>query len=323
MNFVSVIIVNYNGEKHLDDCLNSLLSQDYPEHEVIIVDNASLDRSEEVVRKYKVVKFIKLEKNLGLAEGCNVGARASKGEYLCFLNNDMRFEPDFIRHLVKGLDSSPDIFAVDALHYNWAGDKILHAGIVLRKASPFKGHIPGFLTDSAAIIDRKIEIPWGCLANLMVKRDKFFQLGGFDSTFFIDFEDVDLCWRAWLRGWRTVYVPEARAYHKVGMSSDEYQTANFTQRVNPRRALGQHKNYMRFIFKTMNIDIILKMLLVAIPARIIGYFIKGRVDLLWAQMKAFASIIVEFKDILNERKNIQNNIVLTNNSLFDKFLKQA
>jgi len=320
MKKVSVVIVNYNGEKHLDDCLSSLLSQDYPEMEIIVVDNASSDRSEEIVRKYKGVKFIKSEKNLGLAEGCNVGARESNGEYICFVNNDMRFERDFISKLAEVLDSSSDIFAADALHYNWSGDRILHAGTVLRKTSLYKGHIPGFLSNPVAVIDKKLDVPWGCLANLMVKRDMFFELGGFDSTFFIDYEDADLCWRAWLRGWKTVFTPFAKAYHKVGMSSDEFQKVELKEKINQKRALSQHKNYIRFILKTMDINIIIRMLLIAVPARIIGYFIKGRYILLWAQMRSLIITIVELKDIIKERRNIKHNLVLTNSYLFDKFL---
>ncbi len=312
MKFVSVIIVNYNGEKYLDDCLSSLQSQDYAEYEIIIVDNASSDRSEEIVKKYRDVKFIKLDKNLGLAEGCNVGARESKGEYLCFVNNDMRFEPDFIRHLANALSREPDIFAVDALHYNWEGDRVLHAGAVFRRVALFKGHLPGLKLDPVAIVDRKIDVPWGCLANLMVKREQFLQLRGFDSTFFIDFEDVDLCWRAWLRGWRTVYVPEARAYHKVGMSSE-------VSGMNVRRAFHQHKNYMRFILKCMDLNIIIKMFF-SLPLRAAGYLVKGRFDLLRALLKAILKITLEWREILMERAEIIKNKKVPNKFLFKKFL---
>ncbi len=312
MNFVSVIIVNYNGEKYLDDCLSSLLYQDYPEYEIIVVDNASSDRSEEIVKKYNKVKFIKLDNNLGLAEGCNVGARASKGEYLCFVNNDMKFEPDFIRNLANALSSEPDIFAVDALHYNWEGDRVLHAGSVFRRVVPFKGHLPGLKLDPVAIVDRRTDVPWGCLANLMVKREQFFQLGGFDSSLFLDFEDVDLCWRAWLRGWRTVYVPEARAYHKVGVSTE-------VSGMNARRSFYQHRNYMRFTLKCMDLNIIIKMFF-SLPFKAAGYLVKGRVDLFSAFLKGILKIALEWQDILRERAEVKKSKKVSNKFLIQKFL---
>jgi len=322
MQKVSVIIVNYNGEKHLDDCLSSIVRQDYSNIEIIIVDNNSSDRSEEIARKYNGERFIKLEKNVGLAEGCNIGARESNGDYFCFVNNDMRFEPDFIRKMVDILQSSPEIFAVDALHYNWQGDKILHAGTLLRKTLFLKGHIPGFIADPIAFIDEIAEVPWGCLANLMVKRNMFFELGGFDHTFFTYYEDTDLCWRAWLRGWKTIYTPFAKAYHKVGMTSDEFLFLKSSIKINPLRAISCHKNHIRFILKTMDLPIIFKMLL-AIPIKIIVYFIKGNFKSLQAFLTAlFRITFFELKDILKERKKIKSSAVKTNDFLIAKFSSQ-
>lgn len=309
---VSVIIVNYNGERYIDDCISSLLYQDYPVLEIIIVDNNSTDRSEEVIRKYKEVKLIKLKENVGLAEGCNVGARVAKGEFLCFVNNDMKFEKNFISSLVQELYLNSELFAVDALHYNWQGDRILHAGSVLKKTTFYKGHIPGYRLNPVAIVDRKIDVPWGCLANLMVKRDKFFELNGFDRTFFMDYEDADLCWRAWLRGWRTVYIPGAKAYHKVGMSTE-------VSGMGTMRAFHQHKNYMRFILKCMDVNIIMKMFF-SLPLRAAIYLLKGRFNLIGALLKAILKIGLEWRDIMRERAEIIKNKKISNKFLLKKFL---
>lgn len=312
MKKVSVVVVNYNGEKHLDDCLFSLQSQDYNPLEIIVVDNNSSDRSIEIIKKYEDVRLIKLEENVGLAEGCNIGARESDGEFLCFVNNDMRFEEEFISELAKELCAEEDIFGVDALHYNWAGDKILHAGSVFRKVPFFKGHIPGFYLDPVAIIDKKIDVPWACLANLMVRRDRFFELDGFDKTLFIDFEDADLCWRAWLRGWRTVYVPSAKAYHKVGMSGE-------TKSISEKRLFHQQKNFIRFVLKSMDGDIIVKMIF-SLPVKAIGYTLKGRFKFLKAMVKAFFRVFSDFSEIMKERGNIKVNKKMSNKVLFQKFL---
>ena len=299
MKKVSIIIVNYNGENHLDECLYSLQLQDYEPFDIIVVDNNSTDKSVEIIKKYKDVKLIKLNENVGLAEGCNIGARESDGEFLCFVNNDMKFEKDFILELAKELSLDSDIFAVDAMHYNWSGDKILHAGSGFREVTFFKGHIPGYYLDPVLILDKKIDVPWGCLANLMVRRDKFFELNGFDKTLFIDYEDADLCWRAWLRGWRTVYVPSAKAYHKVGMSDE-------TVGISEKRLFHQQKNFMRFILKNMDNDIVLKMIF-SLPMRAFSYILKGKFRLLKAIAKGFFRILSDFSEILKERGRIKIN----------------
>ena len=99
---VSVIIVNYNGKRHLEKCLESLMKVDYEKYEVILVDNNSNDDSLEFVKSvYSSVIIIKLDKNYGFAEPNNIGAKIAKGEFLLFLNNDTKVNPNFIQEMVN------------------------------------------------------------------------------------------------------------------------------------------------------------------------------------------------------------------------------
>lgn len=226
-SLVSVILPNYNGAHLLPECLSSLRQQNYADIEIIIVDNGSVDKSKRLAEVYGA-RFIELGYNYGLSVACNRGAQISAGKYLFFVNNDMRFEGDCVSQLVRVISDENDfVFAVDPLQYNWKGDKIIHYKGVFTGISSLKGIFSEMFLPLPPLMKTYIpcqeiaEIPWGCAGSLMVRRDMFEKLGGFDKTFFIDVEDTDLCWRAWLRGWRTLFVPQAKLYHKWGASTDE------------------------------------------------------------------------------------------------------
>src|SRR5512137_890172 len=117
---VSAIIVNWNGAEHLRICLPSLLSQSLDSLEIIVVDNASGDDSADVAREFQA-RWLRLEKNLGLAPALNRGAGVALGEFLLFVNNDMRFDRDFVSTLVDTLRNDDSVFAADGMQFNWDG----------------------------------------------------------------------------------------------------------------------------------------------------------------------------------------------------------
>ena len=117
---VSVIIVNWNGAEHLRLCLPTLVSQSLKSLEIIVVDNCSADDSEEVARSFQV-RWLALEKNLGLAPALNRGAAIATSDLLLFVNNDMRFDPGFVAALVEPLEKEEEIFATDGMQFNWDG----------------------------------------------------------------------------------------------------------------------------------------------------------------------------------------------------------
>ena len=103
----SVIVVNYNGKEHLARCLESLSST--KEAEIIVVDNASSDGSADLVKSaFPEVQLIRSQTNLGFGEGCNMGAREAKGDYLAFVNPDTLVEQDWLEALINALKNCPD-----------------------------------------------------------------------------------------------------------------------------------------------------------------------------------------------------------------------
>lgn len=216
---VSAIVVNWNGAHHLETCLPSLIEQSYDALEVIVVDNGSTDDSEAVVRRWDV-KWVPLGRNAGLAAALNRGAEVSQGNWLLFLNNDMRFDRHFVRHLAE-LAKKEGVFAIDASHYDWEGKEMRHMATFLTKTPRGWTHsiklVPGLYTGQKPVKDPTVVFQ-ACAANMMVRREMFSALGGFDARMPAGYEDTDLCWRAWLKGWKTVFSPWGTCWHRIGGS---------------------------------------------------------------------------------------------------------
>ena len=207
---VSIIIVNYNGKELLQKCLDSLLKVNYDNFEIILVDNNSTDGTVEFITKnYPSLIIIKLDSNKGFAEPNNVAAKISKGKYLLFLNNDTVVTPNFISEMVKVMETDKKIAVCQSLllkpdgSIDSSGDFIDHLGVVY---------------NSKTKIDEIREVSSARGASMLVRSDIFDKLDGFDQKFFVTFEDVDLCWRSWILGYRVLIIPTSIVYHEGGIT---------------------------------------------------------------------------------------------------------
>jgi len=220
-HLVSAIIANFNGARHLRLCLPSLVAQSYESLEIIVVDNASSDESGGVAREFGA-KWLPLPKNIGLAPALNRGAAAAKGDLLLFLNNDMRFDQEFVATLVNPLLKDQAVFATDGMQYPWEGGDPVHTATRLAKTKPRRAGtvemVPGlcFYQDSRQEI---AEAFFASAACMMVRKTFFQDLGGFDERLPLGYEDAEICWRAWLHNWKVLFVPRAICWHRVGGSS--------------------------------------------------------------------------------------------------------
>lgn len=226
---VSVVIVNWNGAAHLRCCLPTLTSQSVKVQEIIVVDNRSSDDSEQVV-KDNGVRWVPLEKNVGLAPGLNRGAAAANGDFVLFVNNDMRFDRGFVAALAEPLERDETIFATDGMQFNWDGTTRGHLAARLTRVRPNRQSwtelVPGLYFYQE---EQSAESPvfMASAACMMVRRSLFHQLGGFDERLPLGYEDVEICWRAWLQGHSVLYVPSAICWHRVGSSTVRAAHFNF------------------------------------------------------------------------------------------------
>jgi GT2 family glycosyltransferase len=219
----SALVLNFNGAGYLPDCLSSLVSQSYPNLEVLVADNGSTDDSKTVAADF-AVRWVQLDRNFGLAHANNLAVSHAKGSLLFFVNNDMRFDPSYVEVLVEPFLAHTDLFATDARQLDWSGNYEVHLATRLRR-QPFSatlggrgGLLPGYLLEQVAV-SSACEVVQASGASMAVRRSMFEELAGFDPAFLFSCEDTDICWRAWLRGWRTLFVPDAVCWHHVSMSA--------------------------------------------------------------------------------------------------------
>ena len=312
---VSVIVANFNGAHLLPDCLGSLVTQDYQPLQVIVADNGSVDRSQQVAARFPV-RFLALGRNYGLSAANNRGAETADGDLLLFFNNDMRFDATCVSELVAALLAAGDaVFAADALQYDWEGKRVIHGRGYLRRGNFVTGLLPGIVLRYENQCPGPADVPWGNTANLMVWADKFRALGGFDESLFIDWEDVDLCWRAALRGWRTIFVPDAHVFHRVAASYD-----GVSHEMRRHRLLSQERNKQRFLFKTMPRSLLAAFLLQQL-LRVAGYVLRGSPRQSSIILQAFGQNLRQLPFLLRQRRSVLQSASMASAHLLHRFIE--
>ncbi|MCD6225951.1 glycosyltransferase family 2 protein [bacterium] len=238
---LSVIILSFNTQKLLEQCLRSVFSSRLGKYslEVIVVDNDSSDGSREYLkelRKNFVAKNIRLitifnRKNLGFAGGNNVGVKKAKGRYLLFLNSDTKVTPDAFREIIEFMDKHPEYGActVKTMLFSGGMDPDCHRGfptpwaslcyfLGLEKLFP-KSKLFGQYHKFYLDLNRVHEIDAGAGAFLLVRREILEAIGGWDEHYFFYGEDLDLFYRIKQGGWKTVFYPKPLVMHYKGASS--------------------------------------------------------------------------------------------------------
>ncbi|HEY2934238.1 MAG TPA: glycosyltransferase family 2 protein [Acidobacteriota bacterium] len=236
MTSVSVLIPNLNGIHHLDDCLSSLQQQSHPADEVIVFDNASSDDSARFIsQRYSSVRLIASEKNLGFAGALNRAAEAACGEWLAFLNNDMRASSDWIAAAMK---SAREHACVASRILSWSGDKVDFDGASLQYLG-FGDQVG--IGETSSRRSPAGPILFACGGAMLVRKEVFLESGAFDEDYFAIYEDVDFGWRLWLQGHDVFFEPESFVYHKGHATLD-------TRREEKKRYL-MHRNALFTIIK--------------------------------------------------------------------------
>ena len=215
---VSIIVLNWNGERYLGRCLDAIAAQTFRDYEVLVLDNASTDGSvEEVSARWPTFQLVRFNQNLGFAVGNNRGAQIARGRWVALLNNDAFPEPEWLANLVHAAQkqtefsffSSRLVYAEDTNLTQDTGDVYHVSGF----AWPRDNNRP---VQSAQLQSGEVFSP--CAAAALYDRKAFLEVGGFDEQFASHYEDVDIGFRLRLRGYRCLYVPEAVVAH-VGSAS--------------------------------------------------------------------------------------------------------
>ncbi len=222
----AIIILNWNNFADTDECLTSLYKADLCGGFIVVVDNGSQDDSYEKLREkwshWDAIHWIRNDENLGFAGGNNVGIRyalAKGAEYIMLLNNDTVVNPDFLKPLIEYIATHDNVGIVGPKILLYSNpDRLQSAGWRLFMATGRFGPVGGGEKDN-----NKYNVPRDCDyltgAALMISRKCIEKIGLFDESYFAYCEDVDLCIRASVAGFRVVYIPDSKVWHKVSSST--------------------------------------------------------------------------------------------------------
>jgi N-acetylglucosaminyl-diphospho-decaprenol L-rhamnosyltransferase len=227
----ALVIVNYNTAGDLRKCLESAREM-LPGFEIVVVDNGSTDGSGEMVLgEFPVVRLEENPGNPGYASACNRGIEATQEPYVFILNSDVEFPQGGLDAVLDYMDASPDVGALGPMVLNSDGSAQMSCR---RFPSMLENLVHGFLGDiwpenpftrsyqmKGLCRDEPSEVDWVSGAAMLLRREAAERVGGFDETYFMYVEDVDICWRLRDAGYRVVYNPAFRLLHHIGRTSSQ------------------------------------------------------------------------------------------------------
>ena len=309
---INVIIVNWNGKKFLPECLESLRQQAYRRFSIILVDNGSNDGSIDfVIRNYPEVKTIALPKNVGFSVANNIAIKTVLTEYVALLNNDAVAHPLWLQSLMGALESCPEAgFAASKMLYydnpeiiDRAGDSYTRAGAGLLRGR----------AEPASSYNKQEWIFGACAAAALYRTRMLRDIGLFDEDFFLLYEDVDLSFRAQLRGYKCLYVPEAIVHHKAS-SSIIYDS--------PTSVYYGHRNLEWVYIKNMPAGLILKTIFPHIIYDMAAFFFftaRGRSkDFIKAKWDALKGL----RKVLKKRRQIHRSRIVVDDDIWSLLEKE-
>lgn len=217
---MSVVIVAYNSENFIDKCISSVIKNLQSGGEIIVIDNSSTDGTVSELEKFgSKIKLIKSTENLGFAKACNKAAKEASGDYLFILNPDTQLDKPILDDLVSFYEDIPEVGIV-APKLIMADGKVQQSVKKLPTIwGAFKEYILGVKNAYSQYIpagDQPTEVEMVYGAAMLIKRDLFEKLGGFNEQFFLYYEDADLCKRVREVGKRIYYYPKVSLIHLVG-----------------------------------------------------------------------------------------------------------
>ncbi len=280
---VSIITVNYNQAEVTCALLESLNKITYPNFEVIVIDNASVDDDPGIIKKrYPNVVFISNPINYGFAAGNNFGLMRAKGEYVLLLNNDIEVPTDFMEPLVEKLMKNPDIGAVSPkIKYYYQNDTIQYAGFTPINYVTMRNASIGFRTKDIGQYNTDYETAYAHGAAMMVPMEVVKKIGLMSYIFFLYYEEADWCVRIKSAGYKIYFVHNSYVLHKESIS---------TGKLSSLKIYYQNRN--RLVFMRRNVkgaDFyfgIAYQFFVAIPKNAFSYLLKGKIKLFYAYYQA-------------------------------------
>ena len=247
MKRTAVVILNWNGRQHLEQFLPSVVAHTPQQVRIIVADNGSTDNSVAfLAQHYPAIEIIRLEQNYGFAEGYNRALEQVDAEFFILLNSDVEVTAGWVEPLVATLTNNRSVAAVapklrsygNRDHFEYAGAA---GGYIDILGYPFcRGRILSTLEQDKGQYDTAQEVFWASGAAFCCRADVFRMLGGFDADFFAHMEEIDLCWRMQLQGYKIMVEPHSTVYHLGGGTMPN---------ESPRKLYLNYRNNLSMLFK--------------------------------------------------------------------------
>lgn len=293
---VSVLVVNWNGADYISSCIDSILMQDYPLIEIVVVDNNSSDSSLVALKKYKKIQLIELSENTGFAKGNNIAFEHASGNYLFFLNNDaILTKPDTITQLVEKMESDHSLGCLqpkiqlstgqlDACGSLWTPTTLLFHRYFLSKKSTAPSRFVLSIKGAA----------------FMTRRTVISTIGLFDSRYFCYFEETDFCIRTWVSGSSCLYFDDVEVLHHMGVSSTRFPSSYIQ--------FHNFKNKLTTYLKCFSVPVLLLVIPLHFALSLVlsfYYLVHGQLALSRSILSALSWNVKNIKTTLALRSQIQ------------------
>ena len=308
MHGTKIIILNWNGEGHLARFLPGVVAAAPEGVGVVVADNGSTDGSLALLaRDFPQVQVVRLDRNYGFAEGYNRALAHVEAEYFVLLNSDVETPAGWLEPLIETLERNPDVAAAapkllsvaEPGRFEYAGAS---GGFIDYLGYPFcRGRILRNIECDRGQYDDGRDVFWASGAAFCCRASVLRELGGFDAGFFAHMEEIDLCWRMQLAGYRVRVVPQSRVYHLGGgtLTTDS-----------PTKVFYNHRNNLAMLYKCSS-SVQRVTVAVVRPAldllAALSYLVQGRSDNFRAVFRAYRDFLRWHRDLSRKRKTIRQN----------------
>ena len=316
--FVSIIILNFNGADLTMPCLESLRKLDYPNYELLVVDNGSTDDSMAVLGAVPWIRLVRIDKNCGSSGGYNFGLEHARGEFILMMNNDMIGNPDFVGVLSRYLAGHPQVGIVQGKMILPRSGGLLEVCGSYITAFGLPYHLGWYKPDGPKY-QRSHPVFCAKGACLMFRREVIAKAGGyyFNPDFFCYYEESDLCHRAWLAGYETHFVASPPIQHLSGVTIARSANAGF----------GIHHYLRNMMFSLLTILEprwllrIMPLYFMVFLASMGAAFFSGRRAVARAHWDALANNLRNLKKIRTQRRRLQAFRKQSDADIFAKVLR--
>lgn len=302
---VTLVILNWNGKSYLEQFLPSVLSTDYPDFTVLVVDNGSTDDSLEwLAAEHPAVETLALDQNYGFTTGNNKALPHIRTPYYVLLNNDLEVDPGWLRPLVECMDADESVAAVqpkllahhDKGRFEYAGAA---GGYIDVLGYPFsRGRIFEVTEKDEGQYEEATPILWSTGSCMLIRKSVTDRIGLFEDRYFAHMEEIDFCWRAQNFGYKVMYHPGGTAWHLGGGT---------LPKTSPRKTFLNARNSLATLLKNFPASQVphkffFRLCLDGVWG--VRSILKGEFAICWAIMRAHFSIYGSFGYWMKRRREI-------------------